>query len=84
MTSFILLLNIVVLINIVITIDKTHDIYAAGTYDSVVNIAMVIKHFHDLPMNYSCYSEKMNILWTRIYFDLLKITTKFLTSKDGK
>ena len=50
--------NIVMLINITITINKTHNIYdlisAASTYD-FVNIAMVIKHFHDLLMNYSCY-----------------------------
>ena len=50
--------NVVVLINITITIDKTHNIYdliyAASTYD-FVNIVMVIKHFHDLLVNYSCY-----------------------------
>ena len=49
--------NIVMLINITITINKTHNIYdlisAASTYD-FVNIAMVIKHFHDLLMNYYC------------------------------
>ena len=73
------------LINITITINKTHNIYdliyAASTYD-FVNIVMVIKHFHDLLMNYSRREENMNILWTRIRFDLLKvskITTKFLT-----
>ena len=80
MTSFILLLsknvNIVMLINITTTIDKTHNIYAASTY---MILAMVINYFHDLLMNYSCYLEDMNILWTRICFDLLKITTKFLT-----
>ena len=79
MTSFTLLLsknvNIVMLINIT-TIDKTHNIYAASTY---MILAMVINYFHDLLMNYSCYLEDMNILWTRICFDLLKITTKFLT-----
>ena len=51
--------NIVMLINITITINKTHNIhesiYAANTYDVAVNIVMVIKHFHDLLMNYSCY-----------------------------
>ena len=76
MTSFTLLLsknvNIVMLINIT-TIDKTHNIYAASTY---VILAMVINYFHDLLMNYSCYLEDMNILGTRICFDLLKITTK--------
>ena len=50
--------NVVVLINITITINKTHNIYdliyAASTYD-FVNIVMVIKHFHDLLVNYSCY-----------------------------
>ena len=43
---------------------------------------ILIKHFHDLLMNYSCYYENMNILWTRMCFDLLKvnkIATKFLT-----
>ena len=49
--------NIVMLINITITINKTHSIYdlisAASTYD-FVNIAMVIKHLHDLLMNYYC------------------------------
>ena len=68
--------NIVMLINITTTIDKTHNIYAASTY---MILAMVINYFHDLLMNYSCYLEDMNILWTRICFDLLKITTKFLT-----
>ena len=52
-------INIVMLINITITINKTHNIhdsiYAASTYDFPVNIAMVIKHFHDLLINYSCY-----------------------------
>ena len=56
MTLFILLLsknvNIVMLINITTTIDKTHSIYAASTYMILV---MVIKHFHDLLMNYSSY-----------------------------
>ena len=51
--------NIIMLINITITINKTHNIhdsiYAASTYDFAVNIFMVIKHFHDLLMNYSCY-----------------------------
>ena len=51
--------NIVILINITITINETHNIYdsiyAASTYDLPVNIVMVIKHFHDLLMNYSCY-----------------------------
>ena len=48
--------NIVMLINITITINKTHDsIYAASTYDFFVNIVMVIEHFHNLLMNYSCY-----------------------------
>ena len=46
------------LINITITINKTHNIYdliyAASTYN-FANIAMVIKHFNDLFMNYSCY-----------------------------
>ena len=55
MISFILLLsknvNIIMLINIT-TIDKTHNMYAASTYMILV---MVIKHFHDLLMNYSCY-----------------------------
>ena len=50
--------NIVMLINITITINKTHNIYdfiyAGSTYD-FVNIAMVIKHFHDVLMNYSFY-----------------------------
>ena len=50
--------NIVMLINITISIDKIHNIYdlvyAASTYDSV-NIVMVIKHFHHLLMNYSCF-----------------------------
>ena len=50
--------NIVMLINITITINETHNIYdliyAASTY-GFVNIVMVIKHFHDLLMNYSCY-----------------------------
>ena len=50
--------NIVMLINITITINKTHNIYdfiyADSTYD-FVNIAMVIKHFHDVLMNYSFY-----------------------------
>ena len=50
--------NIVMLINITITINKTHNIYdliyAGSTYDSV-NIVMVIKHFHDVLMNYSFY-----------------------------
>ena len=50
--------NVVMLINITITINKTHNIYdliyAASTYD-FVNIVMVIKHFHDLLVNYSCY-----------------------------
>ena len=44
------------LINITITINKTHNIYdliyAGSTYD-FVNIVMVIKHFHDVLMNYS-------------------------------
>ena len=48
--------NIVMLINITITINKTHNIYdliyAGSTYD-FVNIVMVIKHFHDVLMNYS-------------------------------
>ena len=39
------------LINIT-TIDKTHNIHAASTYMILV---MVIKHFHDLLLNYSCY-----------------------------
>ena len=30
-------------------------------------------------MNYSYYLENMNILWTKICFDLLEIATKFLT-----
>ena len=45
-------------------------------------LMILIKHFHDLLMNYSCYYENMNILWTRMCFDLLKvnkIATKFLT-----
>ena len=50
--------NVVMLINITIIIDKTHNIYgliyAASTYD-FVNIVMVIKHFHDLLVNYSRY-----------------------------
>ena len=54
MTSFILLLNITIII-----IDKTHNIYdliyAASTYMVLVNIVMVIEDFHDLFMNYSCY-----------------------------
>ena len=54
MTSFLLLLNIT------ITIDKTQYlwldlIYAASTYMILVNIVMVIKHFYDLLMDYSCY-----------------------------
>ena len=30
-------------------------------------------------MNYSYYLENMNILWTKICFDLFEIATKFLT-----
>ena len=56
MTSFILLLsknvNIVMLINITTTIDKTNNIYAASIHMIFV---MVIKYFHDLLINYSCY-----------------------------
>ena len=50
---------IIMLINITITINKTHNvhdsIYAASTYDFAVNIFVVIKHVHDLLMNYSWY-----------------------------
>ena len=56
MTSFILLLNknvsIVMLINITTTTDKTHNNCAASTYTIFV---MVINHFDDLLMIYSCY-----------------------------
>ena len=69
MTSFILLLNITIIIIIIIIIiitiiiiiiiDKTHNIYhliyAASTYMILVNMVMVIKHFHDLLMNHSCH-----------------------------
>ena len=50
--------NIVMLINITVTINKTYNIYdliyAASTYD-FKNIIMVIKHYHNLLLNYSCY-----------------------------
>ena len=50
--------NIVMMINITIAINKTHNIhdliYAAITY-VFVNIVTVIKHFNNLFMNYSCY-----------------------------
>ena len=50
--------NIVMLINITVTINETYNIYdliyAASTYD-FKNIIMVIKYYHNLLLNYSCY-----------------------------
>ena len=51
-------MNIAIII-IIIIVEKAHNIYdliyAASTYMILVNIVMVIKHFHDLLMNYLCY-----------------------------
>ena len=86
MTSFILLLNIVMLITIIviiiIIIDKTHNIYDLIYTVSTYMILQISPWWWNIFMiclwiiyaAEKIYGQFMNILWTRICFDLLKIT----------